>query len=532
MKTIYFRDFRKTGDDAYDLRAALEACRDEGAKRLVFDRNTYEINSDRCFERSLNVSNHGWNGPHRIAVLIENMKDLELDFSGSTLVCRGEIMHFAFLFSERITLKNVIIENPQTGCVQARVVSNGDGFTDLEVTHGKEQLQIRRGMPFSVRQGCLIPLLTNVEFNGESGAIERGTADNTLNPSPGELDFEMLSNGLMRVHHVKRCLPIGNYLVFLFTHRFSAGIFCEGCTGLCFKNVTVTSCYGMGLIAQLCKDITLDNFSTKRSGGRMYTANADATHFVECSGEIRVENCSFEGQLDDALNIHGIYTRIVEKSGRELFLKEMHKDARGIRIIGKGDRLSILKPDTLLPYTEITVSDVEYINSDIIRIVANESLENVCAGDNAENISHTASLVFRGNTVRDNRARGMLIAAKGKVLIEDCFFSTSGSAILFEANGEYWFESGGTSSVEIKNCIFKDCRHGLWGNAAIECAPRKAVEPEKYFHREIVITGCSFCGSVTQISLDNLQRAVIKNNTGCKTPVLSHIGSVEADNND
>ena len=68
-------------------------------------------------------------------------------------------------------------------------------------------------------------------------------------------------------------------------------------------------------------------------------------------------------------------------------------------------------------------------------------------GQVVENISHNVALTFRHNIVRCNRARGMLIASRGRTVIEDCDFHTSGAAILFEANGEYWFESGGTQDV-------------------------------------------------------------------------------------
>ena len=46
----------------------------------------------------------------------------------------------------------------------------------------------------------------------------------------------------------------------------------------------------------------------------MISITADATHYVNCGGYIRMIDCTFENQKDDATNIHGLYMA-VEKVG-------------------------------------------------------------------------------------------------------------------------------------------------------------------------------------------------------------------------
>ena len=86
----------------------------------------------------------------------------------------------------------------------------------------------------------------------------------------------------------------------------------------------------------------------------------------------------------------------------------------------------------------------------------------------------------------------MLIANKGKTLIENNYFHTSGSAIRFESDGQYWFESGGIDDVLIKNNNFDNCRHGGWGEYVIECMERAAMEKDKFFHNKITVIGNKF----------------------------------------
>jgi hypothetical protein len=217
--------------------------------------------------------------------------------------------------------------------------------------------------------------------------------------------------------------------------------------------------------------------------------------------------------LDDALNIHGIYTRIVGKGERELLVREMHNQATGIRIYRPGDRVQALKPAPLIPYAELTVRTVEYINGEIIRLTFEESVEGIEVGDDLENISHEVDLVFRNNTVRNNRARGMLIANRGTAVIENCYFHTSGTAVKFESDGEYWFESGGTTDVVIRNNKFDGCKHGGWGTAVIECQARRETLEGKYFHASIRVLDNEFLMYNKRICLiDNVGEFVLEGN--------------------
>lgn len=540
MKTVYFRDFDTAAHNAaYNLYRALCTCKEAGAGRLVFDcAKRYELDPAFCAERNLCISNHGYNGPHRIGVLIEQMHDFEIDFAGSTLCMMGEGTHFAILDSRNIKVRNVVLENPENMFMQVRVAAHGDGFVDVTPMNGREQFAIRRQELVcpAPRKTCNYWIETNIEFTPD-GEIAYGTADHTMGNYIPEMRCEQLADGNLRFYDVRRYPPVGNILIISAARRLGAGFFlCDSSEIVC-EDVTVHSCLGMGLIAQMCENIHLNRFCTVRAEGLYYSATADATHFVDCNGRVTVENCMFEGQLDDALNIHGIYTRVLAKDKNELFVREMHNDAKGIRIYHAGDRVQALHPQTLIPYTEKTVEAVEYINGDLIRLVLSEETDDIRVGDDIENISHNVELVFRRNTVKNNRARGMLIAARGKTLIEDCTFHTSGVAILFESDGAYWFESGGTEDVTIRNCLFDRCKHGGWGRGVIECVARPATEEGKYFHHCIRITENEFRmlpgDAIPAAIFDNVQTAVFTDNrmmTASGAPatvVLHHIGQAE-----
>lgn len=540
--TLHFGEFDIPDNHALGLYRALAACRERGARRLTFDApGVYELDPSFCAERNLCISNHGFNGPHRIAVLIEDMEDFEIDFGGSRLILPGEATHIAILSSRRVTVRNVTLENPHCMAMQVRVVAHGDGYVDTEVMQGGDQFVVRRGELVcpKPRRACNYGVELDVEITGDTGEYMPGTADHNLGVRLRDMVCEYLPDGKLRFHGVRRYPPIGNILVISAARRMGAGIFCCDSAGVVCNNVTVMSCHGMGFIAQTSRDILLDGFCTSRPDGLAYSAIADATHFVECDGSVTVENCIFEGQLDDALNIHGMYTRVIGAEKDALLLREVHRDSTGIRIFREGDRIQVLDQKTLIPFAERSIREVEYINAEVVRLVLEPSSQEseILPGHVVENISHNVALTFRHNIVRGNRARGMLIASRGRTVIEDCSFHTSGAAILFEANGKYWFESGGTRDVTIRGCVFDACRHGRWGNAVIECAKREAIEEGCYFHQSIRVIDNTFRmanGGAPAAIFDNIKDLCFRGNTLIAAPdgtpariLLSHIGHAD-----
>jgi len=534
MKTAYYKALAGCCEPALNFYQILETCRREKINRLVVEKGEYDLDPKLCAQRQLNISNHGHNGPKRIAVVIEDMADFEIDFCGSTLISRGILTPFAILNSRNITLRNVKLKNPTLPIFECRVVSHGENFVEAENICGMENVQLHHGYlygAFPCNMYC--PVHLNVEFDGITGEIAGGTADHTFGVETRDLRFEPVGENRMRIFGGTRKPPVGNVLLFTAMNRMGAGIFCERSENLRMENVDICSCYGMGILAQMCRDISLRNFNTLREDGRFCTAGADATHFVNCAGVISVEDSTFVGQLDDALNIHGFYTAIVAKTKNELFVKLMHEEAKGLRIYKPGDRIRILPRNTLLPLTEKTIKEVEYINIDITRLVLCEDTDDIEVGHAVENISHTADLVFRNNRISENRARSMLVAARGKVLIENNYFHSTGTGIYFESDGVYWYESGATTDVTIRSNHFDRCKYTGWGEACISGKPREAVEEGRYFHKNITVTGNRFTmvPEFTELAavFDNFENVVFSDNIieGNANICIRHVGSYD-----
>lgn len=220
---------------------------------------------------------------------------------------------------------------------------------------------------------------------------------------------------------------------------------------------------------------------------------ADATHFLGCKGLIHLENCRLEHMLDDGINVHGAYIKVVEYRGDRTFLCEIaHRQQWGLIFAEVGDRVMITSRETVLPLFETTVESVEALNERRLLIRVSELSEKLPEGPlSMENLTWYPDVVMRKNIIRNNRARSALITTKGKVLIEDNYFSSQMHGILIEGDNNSWYESGGVEDVTITNNTFEnigygdDTRYPLYASPLLR--PEQRLGDRKY-HRNIRFT--------------------------------------------
>lgn len=528
-----FKNFTVWEDTAKNISDALDYCKANGERKLVFPKGTYNIKADYAPERWLSISNHG-KGLKRIAFLLEGFRNFIIDLSGSTIVLEDVMIAFALIGCENVHIKNFTLKSlkPLTASgVITDVTDNGFSF------------KLTGGSPVRIENGRLI----SGEANGYS---DRLCWINEWRKEDGRISEKYSDTGLTNYKYVQTAenefqaervvetavIPtLGNSISIQHSTRYVCGILVDGSVNTKISNYTIYSGIGMGVLAQNSDTVTIDTMKVLIGEGSCFSINADATHFVHCKGLIHITNSYFEGQLDDALNVHGIYLRIVEKHENSLILKFMHPEATGIDCVKEGSVMETCDSLSLIPKKCYTVSGVKKLNSEYIEVFFRDDISDVEIGDDMTEVSYVCDVLFDKNTVTNNRARGMLIAATGKTVITENIFDTPGAAIKFESDGAYWFESGGTKDVIISKNEFTNCLYvnGAWGSRGIiDVMKRSKTEEGKYFHKRIEISDNVFKDCTKPLaSINNTELLVVKNNktvncTGSDM-ILEYIGKVE-----
>jgi hypothetical protein len=477
------------------IREALGQCRSPGEKKIRFAAGTYDFWPDRASEQFVYASNNDA-GLKRVAFLLSGTDDIEIDGQGSTFIFHGEMDAFVLDRAREVTLQNFSIDWKRPFHNEARVIAVRDDGLDVEISDQ---------FPYRVNKGLL-------NFLGENGA-SCGRRNRDACPVGDLLEFDTQKHetaymvrdfyyspyvqataiGPGKVHIVEpgfKATP-GNIVVFGMTNRNYPAITISDSASVRLENVTIHHCGGMGVIAQRSRDIELDGVKVTPSHGRIVSLPADATHFVNCSGRIVMSNCLFENQLDDATNIHGLYAQIARKiSLQELEVKLVHPQQRGIDFIRPGEPLEFVHSASLVTFGQSRAKMLTRVNDEYTRVIVDGSLPpDLKEGDAVANSVANPDVMIRNCTIRSNRARGLLLGSRGKIVVENNVFHTPGAAILLEGDARYWFEQAGVRDLQIRRNTFENCNYGVWGKATIEVGAGidPAFRASSRYNRNIVI---------------------------------------------
>ena len=512
---INYSLFNKTPDHSYNVLNAIRYCREHGEDGIVFPLGEYHFYPEMASECALCVSNNDIYGFRRIAFLLSDMESFTVDGGGSTFIFHGKIMPFYINASKNVTVRGVTLDYENNRSLLLRVTSASDGFFECDAVNSTGYTVSNGALNICTGYGesdILNSLM--IRTVGDSDDYEKGTDEEFLCMNPS-LYVEDMGAGRLCIRGSTLDVKTGMHLIATGNNRPVCNIAINKSSDVTLDGITMYSSYSMGVLAQVSENITIDKMTVKAHDGELYSLSTDATHFVNCRGLVKVTNSSFSNQLDDALNIHGIFTKITHAEDDYIIVKYMHNSAKGIDIYSVDDEISVLNPRSLVGGSRYTVKNIEVINLNYTRLYLDRPADTVTVGDVVENITKNCDLLFEGNRVMKNRARGLLVGTQGRVEIKNNYFHTSGTSVLFESDGEYWFESGGTTDVRICGNTFESCCIGPvhWGSGVIETVSRKEYADGLYYHKSISITDNSFVGNdAPALIADNIENLVFKSN--------------------
>ena len=497
-------------DQSQSFRKVLAAARKCNAKEIVLEPGTYHFYAENALDMALWISNHDQQPAQQVMLPFVDLRNLKIRGNGSTFVFHGKCLPVLFMDCENLTLEGVRVDFARPLYSEAKVLAFKDGKTVVSIDKKAFPYEIHGDKLFFVGENYpLQPIHSAIAFRKDSKNIVSNTSDigcgNTIT---------VLPDGNIALHHDFSKdgdgVAVGDTLTLRTWWRPAPACVIYRAKDTTLSDVSIHSSFGMTLLAQRSENITIRGTKTaedKTSGmfprpetGRVYSASADATHFSNVKGKVVVENSFFETMMDDAINVHSTCLDIAEiVSPNTIRCRYRHGQAIGFELFEAGENLRFIAGKTLENATKnVPVKAVRRISpTEVLITLAKNIPANVKPGDAVENADYQPEVVFRGNIVQNNRARGALFTTPRKVIVENNVFrNVAGSAILLAGDAQGWYESGACEDIVIRDNIFENnlTSRFQFTNAIISIYPevRDLASQKRFYHRNIDISDNEF----------------------------------------
>ncbi|MES2733801.1 MAG: right-handed parallel beta-helix repeat-containing protein [Bacteroidota bacterium] len=481
----------KPGEDATPyLYQVFKKAESSQQIKIVFPKGRYDFYPDKAFEKYCSISNNN-SGLRRTAFPILGFRQVEIDGGGSSFIFHGKMIPFLIENSQNISLHHFSIDWAESLHFEGTVVATDSVKKTID-------LKVLKDCQYEVRNESLVykgyqweqTFRWNMFFDSRTKRPLYNTNNYYL--PEGNKRVKALSEGVIRLFDVKKEVPPLGAVLIDWSGRDVPGFRVLNAKNLSIQEVTLHHCLAMGIIAERTENISLLKFNVllPPKSDRLVTLIADATHFVNCKGNISLDSCVFENMLDDASNIHGVYENVVDYlDDSTIGIRLNHVEQNGYTFAEPGDSVRFINRNTMLPALIAKVLKVEPVNEKYSLITLDRPVKGQLPEASAvENISwciHSATI--RHCISRQNRARSILIQTTGKVLIEENYFSPMMDGIIIGGEGNYWFESGPVNHVVIRKNVFED--FGLDGTAyALNICPdvKKEYRKAGFYHQNVV----------------------------------------------
>jgi len=463
----------------------IQALREQ-ADGLFFPSGTYHFYPEGTGNRYLYITNND-EGLKRVVFYAENREDFSIQGENAEFIFHGRLLPFFFSKIRHLHLSGFSVDFAMPFMVEALVEACDDHYITLRFPANQK---------YRIIDGKICFIDDDYKFLKTSFPWE--VFDTTRRERA-----EGRSSGFVNISPVREIEPhlvvfpnrysqakAGEWIVMKPEARLTPGLVLDSCHGVEICDVIFYSAGGMGMVAQNSFDLSLERVKTQvRPGsGRLVSVSDDAVHFANCGGKISLQNCLFENQWDDAVNIHGVYRSYIPQNKDVHYLKAGHYQQFGIPFVKKGEHVLI---DGKIHTVKFVEDGKQYAWFDTEEPIS----EDTPFGTPVLNMDRQPDVLIRDCVFRSNQPRGVLCSSGGHVLIENNQFHTPGPAILAAGDSTFWFEAGPVNDMTIRNNVFDNCFYlgASFPGAVIAFQPSVcAMKGNEYYHRHIRILDNEF----------------------------------------
>ena len=295
----------------------------EAGTQLLAKIDMAKLNGDKTFtitKGDYRFSKTSKQGSHRAFIALDNLKNMEIDASGSTFWFEDECWGLHMTNCANVTIKNLNMDWDPLPYTQGLIVGMNEKEKTLDVKIDQAYEKV------SKRFASLPPIESDKEatirgfiFDSERGFLK-----------PCQEGFRVVpffqTPKVEGAYRIKALIFYGKPLASLnakvgdkiaLLMRNSGGILMEGCGGMKLEDVTQFSCPGLQFVEGACNErnsYIRCKVLPRPGTDRLMGGNADGFHSQNCENGPLIDSCEITSIGDDAVNIHGFYRKVVRQS--------------------------------------------------------------------------------------------------------------------------------------------------------------------------------------------------------------------------
>lgn len=440
-------------------------------KKLVFEKGKYDF-YERGTYRGIFYPSNNLSGEKKVVFPMLNLTKVEIDGNGSTFLFHDRIFPFIGQESRNLVLKNFTVDFSFPRYAHGKVLAcDEDGFTlFLDRAQFPYEVNEKGNLIFQtgetqIRSAEKCFFLQSYTRRFGVFYLEVGETTRPLKSKCEGVDLVAVNAVQIRENVVrfsykenspKKEMPIDDVVVVNNDEdRENAGFFFDGCQNVALRNITVHRVAGMGVVAQLSKDISIDglNVSVPEDGrSDLVSATADALHFVNCYGNVQVKNSYIKDTVDDAFNSHGNYMQVKRVEGEKIYLRFCHFEQEGrVNLYSRGDVVAVTDGTSEREKGLSTVLDSDF--EDEFVVVRTDGRVAIEEGDYIENKTKMPNLLLENNVfINEPHLR---FSGSQPIVVKENRFENVVCPILINDSLGWFKESGAAADVTVEGNVFR-----------------------------------------------------------------------------
>lgn len=380
------------------------------------------------------------------------------------LVGRPPYGGFRFFRSAAVSVEGLAIDYDQVPFVQGKIAS-----VDLEL--GTLDLAVDKGYP-----SPLAPFFADAKASwgirvvpGEIYDLYVHRTTNFISLGDNVFRFVYKDGAELR----RQAISKGDFFVHGFRWYVQSALNIWESTNVRVKNTTVYTSSAVTTTFANSENISIDGFVVTRKPGsdRLMSSCADGIHSFGVRGNFTIENCRFDGMLDDAINIHCRAGSVASNISATKFLVNSAGTFRCV----SGDRLQFYDPSTGgIRGLRKVVSFVQ-ASGVLFELEIDEPLAGIRAGKNYREADNLYNLdasggrcLIQNNFFGRHRGRAILLRTPNAVVRSNTFENVDGLSVALTIDSR-WSEGPIPDGILIEGNVFRGVDlPKQWGSPVIQ----------------------------------------------------------------